>query len=71
MTKTVSARIPNQSHENILERCNRVGCTINEWLNACIDYLLTNSSDFDFGDNEIDKTEVKPGPIAVKVIDVE
>ena len=55
MSKTVSARIPNKSHEEILERCNRVGCSINEWLNSGIDYLLTGSSDFDFGDSEPQK----------------
>lgn len=52
MTKTVSARIPNIKHEELVERCNKVGCTINEWLNAAIDYMFTSSSDFDFGDEE-------------------
>ena len=52
MTKTVSARIPNKTHEELVERCNKVGCTINEWLNAAVDYLFTHSSDFDFGDDE-------------------
>jgi len=52
MSRTVSARLPNRTHERLLERCNRSGCTINEWINACIDYLLTGSSDFDFGDED-------------------
>ena len=62
MSRTVSARIPKDTHDELLERCNKAGCTINEWLNACIDYLLTGSSEFDFGDeeegtkSEIDKT---------------
>jgi len=55
MTKTVSARIPNSKHEELVERCNKVGCTINEWLNAAIDYMFTSSSDFDFGDEEEDE----------------
>jgi len=57
MTKTVSARIPNNKHEELVERCNKVGCTINEWLNAAIDYMFTSSSDFDFGDKEEDEEE--------------
>ena len=57
MSRTVSARIPNEAHDKLLERCNRSGCTINEWLNASIDYLLTGSSDFDFGDEEEEAPE--------------
>ena len=52
MTKTVSARIPNKTHSELIERCNKAGCTINEWINEAIQYLLTSSSEFDFGDDE-------------------
>lgn len=37
-------------HDELRERCNRAGCTINDWLEAAIKYLFTGSSDFDFGD---------------------
>ena len=64
MSKTVSARIPNKNHEELLERCNRSGCTINEWLNECVNYLLTGSTDFDFGDESDEQSEsVTPKPI--------
>ncbi len=81
MTKTVSARIPNKSHEELVERCNKSGCTINEWLNAAVEYLFTHSSDFDFGDEEEDETidsspkieindESKPAPVtSVRIIE--
>jgi len=39
-------------HEELRERCNRAGCTINDWIVAAIEYLFTHSSDFDFGDEE-------------------
>ena len=52
MSHTVSARISKISHDKLLDRCNRAGCTINEWLCAAIDYLITGSSEFDFGDEE-------------------
>ena len=51
MSKTVSARISNSKHRELLERCNLVGCTINEWINEAIQYVLTASSEFDFGFN--------------------
>jgi len=69
LTKTVSARIPNKNHEEILERCNRAGCTINEWLNAGVDYLLTGSSDFDFGEEELEsESKEDPKPV-LKIIE--
>ena len=58
MTKTVSARIPNKTHDALRERCNKTGCTINEWINAGIDYIFTQTSEFDFGDD--DKEEPSP-----------
>ena len=59
MSRTVSARISKESHDKLLERCNRAGCTINEWLCAAIDYLITGSSEFDFGDEEeADNSEI-------------
>jgi len=60
LSKTVSARIPNKNHEEILERCNRAGSTINEWLNSCIEYMLTGTSDFDFGEEDSNSIEPKP-----------
>jgi len=53
LSKTVSARIPNQTHTKLCEMSNKAGCTINEWLCAAIDYIMTGSSEFDFGD-EVD-----------------
>ena len=50
MSKTVSARIPNELHQDLRERCNQLGCTINEFVEHCIEFLMYNSSDFDFGD---------------------
>ena len=68
MTKTISARIPNKAHEELLERCNKVGCTINEWINAAVEYLFTHSYDFDFGDEE---EEIEPEPIKAKIVSIE
>jgi len=44
----VSARIDNAMHETLRERCNKVGCSINEYLKASIELALTAHSEFDF-----------------------
>ena len=60
MTKTVSARISNKIHSELIERCNKSGCTINEWINEAIQFTFSGSSNFDFGDEEvIEESEIK------------
>ena len=49
MSRTVSARIPTQLHEELRERCNLVGESINDFVEAAIEMALHNSCDFDFG----------------------
>lgn len=57
MSLTVSARISKEMHEELRDRCNRAGCTINDWIEAAIDYIFTHSSDFDFGDPDYEEDE--------------
>ncbi len=53
MTKTVSARIDNRVHNDLMERCNRIGCNVNEFVGESVKFMLNNESDFNFGDEEI------------------
>jgi len=62
MSKTVSAKIPNQMHEELRERCNLLGCTINEFIENSIDFGLNESSDFDFGNDAEPENEPKSEP---------
>ena len=58
MSRTVSARISTKMHDEIRERCNLIGESINDFIIACIEIGLYNSTDFDFGEdliNEIDE----------------
>jgi len=55
MSRTVSARIPKELHEELRERCNKVGCSINDYLKASIEFGLTGHTEFDFGDEEEDE----------------
>lgn len=52
MSRTVSARIKPEMHEKLRERCNKIGCNINDFIESCIELGLTGHSDFDFGDKE-------------------
>lgn len=63
MTKTVSARITNQIHEKLIERCNLLGCSVNEYLNGAIELGLTGSTQQDLG---IDMDEVSDSHPEIK-----
>lgn len=52
MSRTVSARITKELHEELRERCNNVGCSINDFIEASVEFVLTGHSEFDFGDED-------------------
>jgi predicted HicB family RNase H-like nuclease len=54
MSKTVSARIPNKLHEELRERCNLIGESINDFVKASIEFALYQTSDFDFGEELVE-----------------
>ncbi len=54
MSRTVSARIPKQLHEDLRERCNEIGESINDFVKASIELMLYGSSDFAFEEPEDD-----------------
>ena len=63
MSRTVSARIPNKNHDALRERCNQLGCTINEYIEHSIEFALEGSTEFDFELEESEiKSEDKPKP---------
>lgn len=49
MSRTVSARIPTELHEELRERCNEIGESINDFVKAAIELMIYDSTDFDFG----------------------
>ena len=70
MSRTISSRIPNDLHEELRERCNLVGESINDYVKACIEMGLHNSCDFDFGDELMDELEEKRKEVSkVKVVE--
>ena len=71
MSKTVSARIDNRTHNELRERCNKLGCNINEFVGESVKLLLYNESDFDFEpeDEESSEMESEPKP-KIKIVDI-
>lgn len=72
MSKTVSARIEKEKHLQLVERCNKIGCTINDYLNGAIELALNGSTQADLGDGIDDKDatpEAKPEPKYKVIID--
>ena len=61
MSKTVSARISNNTHDKLLEKCNKSGCTINDYLNKFIEKIVND--DFDTKSNTQKTTDDKTGNI--------
>ena len=57
MSKTVSARLPNKNHELLRDRCNQLGCTINEYIEHAIEFEMDGSTEFEF---DLDAPEIKP-----------
>jgi len=52
MSRTVSARISKEMHDELRERCNKVGCSINDFLQESLETALNDYSEID--------TETKP-----------
>ena len=59
MSRTISSRIPTPLHDELRERCNLVGESINDFVKASIEFALHNSTEFDFGDELIEEMDEK------------
>jgi hypothetical protein len=56
MTKTVFARISDKMHEQLRNRCNMIGCTINDYLVGSLELVMNDSTEYELGNFE-DKDE--------------
>ena len=68
MSRTVSARIPTELHEELRERCNEIGESINDFVKASIEFALWESTDFDFGNATEDESE-EPSKATVTLVE--
>jgi len=53
MSKIVSARIENELQERLRDKCNNLGCTINDYLVGMIELLLNGSTKFELDDEYV------------------
>lgn len=63
LPKTVSTRTENDVHDDLMDRCNKVGCRVSDYVKATIEFALNKYSEFDFGDedeNEEKSNKSKP-----------
>ena len=55
MTKKVkptSVRLDNELLNKLDQRCNKVGCSRNDFIKNSVEFAITQQSDFDFGEDE-------------------
>jgi hypothetical protein len=60
LPKTVSTRIENDLHQELVDRCNKVGCRVSDFVKASIELALHDYVKFDFGGED---EEEKPAPL--------
>lgn len=74
-TKPTSIRFDSDLLEELDQRCEKVGCSRNDFIKNSVEFIINDSSDFDFGGDEeeseeepqvkvtlIEKEESKPTP---------
>ena len=50
--KPTSVRLDNELLEELDQRCGKLGCSRNDFIKNSVDFIINQSSEFDFGDEE-------------------
>jgi len=58
-TKPTSVRLDNKLLKELDQRCEKVGCSRNDFIKNSVDFIISGQSEFNFGDEE-DFEEPKP-----------
>jgi len=58
--KPTSIRLDKDLLEELDQRCSAVGCSRNDFIKNSVDFIINNSSDFDFGGDEEENLEEEP-----------
>jgi hypothetical protein len=61
MSRTVSCRISTDLHEELRDRCNKLGCSINDFVAESIKFTMYGYAEFAF-DPEEEREETKTIP---------
>jgi len=65
-TKPTSVRFDNDLLEELDQRCEKIGCSRNDFIKNSVEFAITQQSDFDFGDEE-EESENEPKIIVEEV----
>lgn len=47
-------------HQELIDRCNKVGCRVSDFVKASIEFSLYGYVEFDFGDGEDEEPAPQP-----------
>lgn len=50
--KPTSVRLDNELLEELDQRCDKLGCSRNDFIKNSVDFIINQSSEFDFGDDD-------------------
>jgi len=64
--KPTSVRLDNDLLEELDQRCGKLGCSRNDFIKNSVEFMITNQSDFDFGDEE--ESEETPAKMKVSLL---
>jgi predicted DNA-binding protein len=50
--KPTSVRLDNELLDELDQRCGKLGCSRNDFIKNSVDFIINQSSEFNFGDDE-------------------
>jgi len=70
-TKPTSVRFDNDLLEELDQRCDKLGCSRNDFIKNSVEFTIYNSSNFDFGNEDDEEETEEPKPIVTEIIEPE
>jgi len=68
-TIPTSVRLDNDLLKEVAQRCDKLGCTRNDFIKNSVEFTIYNSSNFDFGDEDKEEETEEPKPIITEIIE--
>ncbi len=69
-TKPTSVRFDSDLLEELDQRCSKVGCSRNDFIKNSVEFIINDSSDFDFGGDEEESEEEPRATSEGKIIGI-
>jgi len=68
-TTPTSVRLDDNLLEEVDQRCDKLGCTRNDFIKNSVEFTIYNSSNFDFGNEDDEEGTEEPKPIITEIIE--